>query len=57
MTIEGDNGTMFSDHGDSGSAIVRADGKVLGILYAGNGVQTYACPIDTVLSELKCTLY
>ncbi len=56
IVIEGDNGTTFSDHGDSGSAIVRDDGMVIGLLYAGNGTQTYACPIDIVLSNLNCTL-
>jgi hypothetical protein len=56
FVIEGENGTTFSDHGDSGSAIVRADGLVVGLLYAGNGTQTYACPIDSVLSGLTCTL-
>jgi hypothetical protein len=54
--IVGDNGTMFSDHGDSGSAIVSTTGQVLGLLYAGNGTQTYACPIQTVLAALNCTL-
>jgi hypothetical protein len=56
LVIEGDDGTTFSDHGDSGSAIVRDDGMVVGLLYAGNGTQTYACPIDSVLSGLTCTL-
>jgi hypothetical protein len=56
LTIEGLNGSQFSDRGDSGSAIVRTNGQVLGILYAGNGVQTYACPIETVLNELNCSL-
>src|SRR5262249_7697373 len=56
ITIEGVNGTLFSDHGDSGSAILRMSGEVVAILYAGNGVQTYACPIETVLKSLKCTL-
>jgi hypothetical protein len=57
IVIEGQNGTMFSDHGDSGSAIVRSsDGKVLGLLFAGNGQQTYACPIDLVLQNLNCTI-
>jgi hypothetical protein len=56
LVIEGNNGTTFSDHGDSGSAIVREDGAVLGLLYAGNGTQTYACPIDVVLANLSCTL-
>ncbi len=56
IVIEGDNGTMFSDHGDSGSAIVRADGMMVGLLYAGNGTQTYACPIANVLTDCMCTL-
>ena len=57
FAIEGLNGTTFSDHGDSGSAVVReSTGEVLGILFAGNGTQTYACPIDTVLSSLGCKL-
>ncbi|HTU18178.1 MAG TPA: trypsin-like serine protease [Gemmataceae bacterium] len=54
--IVGDNGTMFSDHGDSGSAIVSTTGEVLGLLYAGNGTHTYACPIQAVLAALSCTL-
>lgn len=54
--IVGDNGTLFSDHGDSGSAIVSTTGEVVGLLFAGNGTQTYACPIQTVLSALQCTL-
>lgn len=56
IVIEGENGTMFSDHGDSGSVIVREDGKVVGLLFAGNGQQTYACPIDTVLQKLNCSI-
>ena len=31
-------------------------GGGVGILYAGNGQQTYACPIDTALSLLNCSL-
>lgn len=56
ITIEGIDGTQFSDKGDSGSAIVRTNGEIVGILYAGNGQQTYACPIDAVLRDLTCTL-
>jgi hypothetical protein len=57
FVVEGINGTAFSDHGDSGSAIVRdSDGMLLGLLYAGNGTQTYACPIAPVLSALQCKL-
>jgi len=56
IVVEGEHGTMFSDHGDSGSAIVRNDGKVVGLLFAGNGQQTYGCPIDVVLQVLNCTI-
>lgn len=56
IVIEGDNGTTFSDHGDSGSAIVRDDGTVIGLLYAGNGTQTYACSISNVMQALNCIL-
>jgi hypothetical protein len=52
FTIEGEGGQPFSDGVDSGAAIVRGDGEVLGLIYAGNGVDTYACPILDVLSEL-----
>jgi hypothetical protein len=49
------NGTLFSDKGDSGSAIVRTNGEVIGLLYAGNGQQTDACPIEDILSSLHCS--
>jgi hypothetical protein len=55
IVIEGLNGTLFSDKGDSGSAIVRSNGEVIGLLYAGNGQQTYACPIEDILASLRCT--
>lgn len=56
IVIEGHQGATFSDHGDSGSVIVRDDGKVLGLLYAGNGTHTFACPIGDVLEALHCQL-
>lgn len=56
IVVEGNDGTTFSDHGDSGSAIVRNDGMVVGLLYAGNGTQTYACDIGIVLNALGCQL-
>jgi hypothetical protein len=52
----GDNGTLFSNRGDSGSVILRTTGEVIGLLYAGNGIQTYACPIQTVLAALNSRL-
>lgn len=54
ITIEGVDGTLFSDLGDSGTAIVRPTGELVGILFAGNGTQSFACPIDLVLAALNC---
>jgi hypothetical protein len=56
VEIEGVSGIPFSDHGDSGSAIVNSKGELVALLYAGNGTQTYACPIDAVLTSLGITL-
>jgi len=57
LTIEGIDGTQFSDKGDSGSAIVlEATNHVVGLLYAGNGKQTYACPIQSVLARFNCII-
>lgn len=57
FVVEGIGGVTFSDRGDSGSAIVRdSDGMVVGVLYAGNGTQTYACPIAPVLQRFNCTV-
>lgn len=57
FAVRGLMGTQFSSGGDSGSAIVAAqDGALLGLLYAGNGVETYACPATEALSALEATL-
>lgn len=56
IVVETSDGTMFSNHGDSGSAVVRENGEVIGLLFAGNGQQTFVCPIDPVLSGLRCGL-
>lgn len=57
FVVEGLDGAAFPDRGDSGSAIVRSsDGMVLGLLYAGNGTQTYACPIGAALSRFGCSI-
>ena len=56
LTIEGVHGTTFSGCGDSGSIVVRGNGEVVGLLFAGNGQQTYACPIESVMNALACTL-
>ncbi|MBA4062959.1 MAG: hypothetical protein C0501_04485 [Isosphaera sp.] len=54
--VVGDNGTLFSDLGDSGAAVVNSAGEVVGLLFAGNGTHTYATPIRTVLTALNCDL-
>lgn len=57
FAVRGLMGTQFSSGGDSGSVIVAAhDGALLGLLYAGNGVETYACPATEALSALEATL-
>ncbi|MDQ4214739.1 hypothetical protein [Microbacterium capsulatum] len=44
---------LFSDHGDSGSAIVDGSGYVVALLFAGAGTGTVGNPIASVLSELN----
>jgi len=51
MVIEGVNGS-FSRPGDSGSAIVDVGGRVVGLLFAGSDVVTFAIPIRRVLRRL-----
>lgn len=47
----------FSDHGDSGSVVVNADTKIIGLLFAGtNAGYTYINPISYVLSELNISI-
>ncbi len=51
LAIQGVNG-LFSQGGDSGSLIVDAmTRRPVGLLFAGGGNQTFACPIDKVLSR------
>jgi hypothetical protein len=51
LAIQGING-LFSQGGDSGSLIVDAmTRRPVGLLFAGGGNQTFACPIDKVLSR------
>lgn len=57
FSVRGLMSTSFSSGGDSGSAIVAAqDGALLGLLYAGNGVETYGCLATEVLRSLGATL-
>lgn len=52
MVIEGVRGS-FSRPGDSGSAIVDLQGKVIGLLFAGSDKVTFAIPIQRVLEQLR----
>ncbi|MDC1162161.1 hypothetical protein OAT18_01835, partial [Tenacibaculum sp.] len=47
----------FSKRGDSGSVVVNADKKIIGLLFAGNDAgYTYINPISSVLSELNISI-
>ena len=56
IEVEGEAGVPFSAPGDSGSVVVRESGEIIGLLYAGNGQVTYACPILAVLAAMDCSL-
>ncbi|MFJ9713626.1 hypothetical protein [Streptomyces sp. NPDC101234] len=47
---------VFSDHGDSGSAIVDEQGFVVALLFAGSGANTVGNPIASVLQELNVSM-
>jgi len=52
IVIEGIAG-LFSKPGDSGSAIVDPQGRVVALLFGGSEVVTFATPIGRVLRRLK----
>lgn len=53
LEIVSADGKAFSAGGDSGSAILSEDGQeVLGLLFAGDGVTTYANPMSLVQQAL-----
>jgi hypothetical protein len=62
IEITGVPGIPFSDRGDSGSLVVTEDGKVLGLLFAGNphaahgAGKSYANPIGRVMSAMDLLL-
>ncbi len=43
----------FSDHGDSGSAVVDGQGRVVGLLWGGGSALSMASPIQRVIEELQ----
>lgn len=48
-----DNVGLFSDHGDSGSAVLNDRHELVGLLYAGSRRQTLVNPIARVVRELR----
>jgi S1-C subfamily serine protease len=55
MVIEGVQGA-FSRPGDSGSAIVDAGGRVVGLLFAGGDTVTFAIPLPRILRQFGVSL-
>jgi hypothetical protein len=52
IEVRGHNGS-FSDRGDSGSVVFDMNGRVIGLLFAGNGTSTFVIPIERVVNALK----
>jgi hypothetical protein len=55
MVIEGVGGA-FSRPGDSGSAIVDAGGRAVGLLFAGSDAVTFAIPVQRILRQFGVRL-
>lgn len=58
VDVDTSHSTQFGDHGDSGSAVVDANNKIVGLHFAGNtaGTVGIANPIQFVLDELNVDL-
>ena len=52
IVIRGTSGS-FSKPGDSGSAIVDPQGRVVALLFAGSEIVTFAIPIHRILRRLN----
>ncbi len=52
IVVKGTDGA-FSKAGDSGSAIVDSQGKVVALLFAGSDLVTFAIPIQRILTRFK----
>ena len=55
LVIKGTSGS-FSKVGDSGSAIVDPQGRVVGLLFGGSDDVTYAIPIRRVLNRFEAEI-
>jgi hypothetical protein len=58
IRVEAVGGGVMGDYGDSGSAVVDPDNRVVGLYVAGNtsGAVAFASPIGKVLDELDVDL-
>jgi hypothetical protein len=56
IIIAGDNGSAFSNAGDSGSLILDMNNQAVGLLFAGSTATTIANPIANVLAALNVKL-
>lgn len=56
IVIESSNNKPFSKKGDSGSIIVDEQNRAMGLLFAGNGTQTFAIPATEVFDKLNLRL-
>jgi Trypsin-like peptidase domain len=53
IVIESTTSKLFSKSGDSGSAIIDPQGRVVALLFGGSDVVTYAIPIKRILKRFK----
>ena len=56
IAVKGDNSKPFSQGGDSGSAVIDDQNKVIGILVAGDNEISYIIPIQTIFNQLNIQL-
>jgi Peptidase family S64 len=59
--VEGEDGKLFSNVGDSGAIIFKqvndTTAAVVGMIFAGGGRSTYAFPLQPSLEALRCRLF
>lgn len=56
FSVRADGDDEFADDGDSGSAVLRSDGTVLGLLFASASNGVLCCEIEALLGGLGCVL-
>lgn len=56
FSVLADGDEAFAEGGDSGSAVLRSDGTVLGLLFAGASNGVLCCEMTALLGGLGCVL-